>query len=96
MIIDSETQVEFKRRWTELPLVYFPPQMSQTLGQVKLSVGYLSVPLDSNIGMIQILACSFYMVKSVSKMAYEYYVMQHNLFVESPCVICFFNKKKYR
>lgn len=70
--------------------MYFPPQMSQTLGQVKLSVGYLSVLLDSNIGMIQILACSFYMVTSVSKMAYEYYVMQHNLFVESPCVICFF------
>lgn len=50
----------------------------------------MSVSLDSNFGLTQILACSFYMITSVSEMAREYFVLHPNLFQESPHGLSFF------
>lgn len=91
MIIDSETQVEFKRRkWTELPTVHLPPEILKIPKPNQIGFSYLSVSLDSNFGLTQILACSFYVITSVSEMAHEYFVLHPNLFQESPHGLFFF------
>lgn len=61
-----------------------PPQILKTPKPSQIGFSYLSVSLDSDFGMTQILACSFYVITSASEVACEHFVLRPNLFQESP------------